>query len=304
MKITTLVGLGAVAIASAASLSPATATDLYGTRGSIKDAPIVDMPVRAAAGPCYFRADLGYSLGRDPKGSWPVSNITRTFDASGNQVDYTDSYVGDSITNTSMENSWFGGVGIGCGMGSRGLRGELMYNVHGHRKLDGVPHNFSVTNIYLTPPAAPTPDVPVVDDPVHSSLKSHTLMLNAYYDLGNWRGVVPYVGAGVGVAYNQLSETYFTQNVYLTNRIEGDSKLSLAWSLMAGIGWQISDSAILDFGYRYMDFGKAQSGRMDSAGFLNPIVRYDDLTAHEFKIGLRYHFGASGSDCCAAMPMK
>ena len=37
---------------------------------------------------------------------------------------------------------------------------------------------------------------------------------------------------------------------------------------------------------------------------LNPIVRYDDITAHEFKVGLRYHFGTSGGDCCAAIPMK
>jgi opacity protein-like surface antigen len=301
MKIATLVGLGAVAIASAASVSPVTAADLYGTRGSIKDAPIVDMPARAAAGPCYFRADLGYSLGRDPSGTWPVSNITR--DWAGTTTSYTDTtaYIGENITNLSMENSWFGGVGIGCGMGSRGLRGELMYNVHGQRKLDGMPNNFTVTNINYGAPTTPTT---ATDDPIHSSLKSHTLMLNAYYDLGNWRGVVPYVGAGVGLAYNQLSETYFTQNAFLTNRIEGDSKLSLAWSLMAGIGWQISDRAILDFGYRYMDFGKAQSGRMDSAGYLNPIVRYDDLSAHEFKVGLRYHFGASAGDCCAAVPMK
>jgi hypothetical protein len=28
----------------------------------------------------------------------------------------------------------------------------------------------------------------------------------------------------------------------------------------------------------------------------------DDLTAHEFKVGLRYHFG--GSDCCQHAPMK
>jgi opacity protein-like surface antigen len=179
-----------------------------------------------------------------------------------------------------------------------------MFNVYSHRKIDGMPQNFSVTNNYPAPPPAPEPNVPVVDDPVHSSLKSHTLMFNAYYDLGNWRGIVPYVGAGVGLAYNQLSETYFTQNVFLTNRIEGDSRLALAWSLMAGIGWQISDRAILDLGYRYMDLGKAQSGRLDSAGYANPIVRYDDLTAYEFKVGLRYHFGASGGDCCAAVPMK
>lgn len=302
MKLSTLAGLGTAAIVFAASITTASAADLngYGHRGSIKDAPMMDAPVRAAAGPCYFRGDLGYSLGRDPKGQWPVSNITRTWDSAA--TSYTDSYtyVGDDITSLSMDNAWFGGIG----MGSRGLRGEVMFNVYSQRKIDGVPNNFSVTNVYPLPPTNPEPNHPVVDDPIHSRLKSHTLMFNGYYDLGNWRGVVPYVGAGVGLSYNQLSDTYFTQNVYLTNSIEGASKLSLAWSLMAGIGWQISDRAILDLGYRYMDFGKAQSGRLDSAGYLNPIVRYDDITAHEFKVGLRYHFGTSGGDSCAAIPMK
>jgi opacity protein-like surface antigen len=75
---------------------------------------------------------------------------------------------------------------------------------------------------------------------------------------------------------------------------------------MAGIGWQVTDRAVLDLGYRYMNYGKANSGVIDSAGFVNPMVRIDDLSAHEVRVGLRYHFGSSNA-CCDApayQPMK
>ncbi len=75
-------------------------------------------------------------------------------------------------------------------------------------------------------------------------------------------------------------------------------------NFMAGIGWQVTDRAVLDIGYRYMDYGKAQSGKVDSAGFVNPVVRIDDMTAHEFKVGLRYHFGGGCCDAPASAPMK
>jgi opacity protein-like surface antigen len=71
---------------------------------------------------------------------------------------------------------------------------------------------------------------------------------------------------------------------------------------MAGVGYQISDKAILDVGYRYIDMGKISSQRSDTAGFVNPAVKIDDIAAHEVKIGLRYHFG--GADCCAAAPQS
>jgi opacity protein-like surface antigen len=148
--------------------------------------------------------------------------------------------------------------------------------------------------------------VPVepVEDPLHTSLRTYTLMFNAYHDLGKWGNVTPYVGAGVGIAYNIISDVYFTGNPALRNSINGDRDISLAWSLMAGIGYQVSHNAILDVGYRYIDFGKATSERHDSGGFINPRVKFDDLSAHEIKVGLRYHFG---SDCCSApayAPMK
>jgi opacity protein-like surface antigen len=286
---TTLIGLASATLAVAASLTPVSAADLNGPRGgSIKDdgyAAPRSAP-RGPSGPCYFRTDVGYSWSRNPDVSWPVSNGV----TSGGVTTYT--YAGDDVTNTKMDNTWFGDVGLGCGMGSYGIRGEVTLGYHGNRKIEGEPLTY-------TAPANPV----AIADPLHTSLKSYTMMFNGYKDLGNFNGVVPYLGAGVGVAYNKTSDTYFTGNTSLVNRIEGDSKASLAWSLMAGIGWQVSDRTILDLGYRYMDFGKAQSGRVDNAGFINPAVHIDHIAAHEMKIGLRYHFGASGNDV-AYQPMK
>ncbi len=312
---------GLTALAVAASASAVSAADLGGSRGSIKDGAYEPAPMahvaRGPAGNCYFRGDVGYSVSRDPSVKWAVTNFDRTYyadaasqaaggasNATGPTAFYTDSnynYTGDSVVGTGMENAWFGGIGMGCGSGSRGIRGEVMLNHIGHRKIDGIPGNFTINEI--TTAVAPT-STPVTD-PLHTSVSSTTLMFNGYYDFGKFGPITPYVGAGVGVAYNRMSEVYFTQNDFLLNRIQGDSRLSLAWSVMAGVGYQVTDRAVLDFGYRFMNYGKAQSGHIDNTGYAyNPRVFVNDMSAHEFKVGLRYHFG--GNDCCAASshPMK
>jgi len=267
MNITLKIGLVTGALALVAGLaSPTQAADLG---GSMKDRPVYHAPV--SVGPCYFRSDVAYAWSRTPDVKWSITDPA------------TGDFVTDKVTGVDMDNGWAGEVGIGCGSGSRGLRAELMLGYRGDRYIVGKPGPWNA----------------VPDDPLHTSIKSYTAMLNAYYDLGKFANVVPYVGAGVGAAYNMVDEVYFTGNPALVNRIEGKNDLSLAWSLMAGLGWQISDRTILDIGYRYIDLGKASSGRVDNAGFVNPPVRIDDLGAHEIKIGLRWHFG--GGSCCDGM---
>ena len=285
MKVINIAGLFAAALAVAASGSPVSAADLNNpNRGSIKDEGYAEAPVmRTPAGPCYVRGDVGYSWSKVGSATWPVTNST--IDNSTTPATTTYQYAGDTVTDTSLSNSAFGGVGLGCGSGSRGIRGEVMLNQTGSRNFTGTPLDYSVT-IVGTPP---TP----VTDPVHTSVKSTTLMFNGYKDLGSYGGMTPYLGAGVGVAYNKMSDVYFTGNPALLNQIEGGSRVSLAWALMAGVGFQLNERAILDVGYRYMDYGKAQSGRVDNSGAINPPLRINDIAGHEFKVGLRYHFGAS-----------
>lgn len=297
-------GLASAAVAFAAALAtPAMAADLGGSlKDSYRPLPRVShAPV--AAGPCYFRADVGASVSRDPDAEWPVYNEEFTGDWNNNnvidadEVDYV--FEGSKIQEVSMDNTWLVEVGAGCGSGSRGLRADVTFGFRGERDMWGVPPIYTGTRIG-DPVGTPDPDV---DDPIHTSVKSYTLMFNAYYDFGKHWGVVPYVGAGVGAAYHMVDEVYFTENPYLTNRIEGNKELSFAWSVMAGFGYQVSDRAILDFGYRYIDMGSASSGRVDNAGFVNPKLELDDIAAHEFKVGLRYHFGSSSS-CCDYAALK
>jgi opacity protein-like surface antigen len=319
MKLVSLAGVASAALASFAALAPApaTAADLGGYRGgSVKDG-YAPLPVisQGSAGPCYFRGDVGYSWSNEPSITWPVHSqdtiIDNTgVDANGNPTSVTttkSTFITDKVTNASMENTWLAEGGIGCGWGgSRGVRLEAMLGFRGNRKIDGEPGNYTNTTTILNPVPQPQPaPVPYVNDPMHTNLKTYTLMLNAYKDLGNWGGFTPYVGAGIGAAYHQLDDVYFTGNTALTNRIHGNNDLALAWSLMAGVGVQLSDRAVLDVGYRYIDMGKISSQRSDTGGYVNPAVHFDDLTAHEVKVGIRYSFGG-GNDCCEAghQPLK
>jgi opacity protein-like surface antigen len=278
-------------VLAAAAAMPVSAADLGGPRGgSIKDGYVAPMPMSAPAGPCYFRGDVGYSWSQAPTVKWPVHNLDNT------TVPATTTFVTDEVSNVSLDNTWLAEASVGCSFGgSRGWRIEGVLGYHGKRDLIGEPGYFEVTN-----------PGPVVDpyggsaDPMHSSIKTYTAMINAYRDLGNFGGFVPYVGAGVGIAYNMMDGVYFTGNPNLTNTIHGKNDISLAWALMAGVGYQLSERTIIDVGYRYLNMGSASSERHDNAGFVNPRVTVDDIAAPEVKVGLRYHFG--GSDCCA-MPV-
>ncbi len=318
MKTKLMAGIALAALTTAASLAgTASAADLGSAPmagGSMKDGYVQPLPeVSRGAGPCYVRADVGYSWAKDPDIKWPVSTDTVYVDGYGNETRRDSVFLTDEVTNASRENGAFGEVGAGCTLwgntnSGRALRGEVMFGFRGDRKVDGEPGfytiNYVVDPVHPTPGTVIPPNPPVIEDPLHTSVKSHTLMVNLYKDLGKYGRMTPYVGAGVGVAMHKVDETYFTGNYYLPNRIEGDESYSFAWSLMAGVGYQLTDRATLDFGYRYIDMGDAESGRVDNAGFVNPKVDIDDLAAHELKIGLRFALGESS--CCAQeyAPMK
>lgn len=252
-RIAALIGAGlllAPGAASAADLPPiASMKDTFGP-----GAP-------ASAGPCYLRADTGYSWAGDGGMTWAGPVVT------------------DSVTNVSIGDTWLVEGGLGCGSGSRGLRGELVLGYHGDRDVDGRPALGAVTALA-------------------TSVDSLALMVNGYYDLGNFRGFVPYLGAGLGIAWNSTDDVVLTP---AGSRLAGDTDSAFAWALMAGVGYQVSERAILDLGYRYIDLGEATSSA--GVGVAAP-VRVHDLAAHEIKVGLRYHFGGGSHSPYPPQPLK
>lgn len=103
------------------------------------------------------------------------------------------------------------------------------------------------------------------DNPIvaNERLWSSATFANGYIDIGTWWGVTPYVGAGIGAAYNNLA---------------GFGRWNFAWAGMAGAAYHLSPNLSIDLGYRYADLGDVTA--TDGSRL--------DFTVHEFRVGFRY----------------
>lgn len=257
--------IATVAATCMVTISGASAGGLLdrGMRGSTKDAPAVHY--RGSASRCYVRGDVGYSVAGDPSAGMDSPNYGVV--GSGNE---------------DMDGAWVGEIGAGCGSGSRGFRADFTLGYRGES---------DVTGAKL--------DIPGVHFPgtFTTQVSTLTAMANLYYDMGKFRNIVPYVGVGLGVAHHYMDDVSFALNAGSpVNNLQGGEQTNFAWSLMAGAAYQISERAILDVGYRYIDMGdvKSKRGNMCTTcvtGGSQDRLSVDDITAHEFKIGLRIHFG-------------
>lgn len=138
-------------------------------------------------------------------------------------------------------------------------------------------------------------------DTYSASKHEWTGMLNAYLDLGTWRGVTPYIGAGIGVSRNTISNFQDSGLSIDSNGVSypsvgygsARSKWDLAWALQAGIGYAVTDQLTLDMSYRYIDLGDAETGVLrDASGTGFGRMKFKDLSSNDFRIGLRYALDA------------
>lgn len=146
-----------------------------------------------------------------------------------------------------------------------------------------------------------------------------TVLANAYVDFGNWSGLTPYVGAGIGVSYggtgidgytspavsSTLPSATYTNFSYKTS---APNRFSLAAAGMAGASYTIGSGLMVDLGYRFLwvdnstsgsttfksvtvtnpDAGGAGGGTVTTTGQGTGKLRTEDLGFHQFRVGLRY----------------
>ena len=113
---------------------------------------------------------------------------------------------------------------------------------------------------------------------------STTVLANGYLDLGTWYGVTPYVGAGVGAAFNRFKEYQIQAGALPVVELDDQLKTNLAWAFMGGVAVDMGGGFQVDAGYRYVNLGEARS-KPDAAG---TITRTKELEAHEVRLGFRY----------------
>jgi opacity protein-like surface antigen len=246
----------------------ASAADL----GGLKDEPVMETVATGPSG-WYARIDGGYSWYNRP----------------GIEFD-----PGFTAHGTTLDGSWTIGGGIGRYFG-RGFRGDItvdyLFDANVNSEFcgcDGTGHDAKF------------------------DFSSTVVLANLYYDFNRGGRFVPYIGGGVGFAHNETSSGSVIDDCgCVEGSIAKGSSNSFAAAGMAGISWKIrggepryvgglkdepvavssGNALYLDFGYRFLYLGDVKTGDItwsNDAPTLDPKVK--DVTAHQFRVGLRYDF--------------
>ncbi|CDX46885.1 conserved exported hypothetical protein [Mesorhizobium plurifarium] len=124
------------------------------------------------------------------------------------------------------------------------------------------------------------------------SLKNYafTGLLNGYVDLGTYVGITPYVGAGVGFvrSKSKLSAFYSTDNGDDTDDFvlkNNKTQYAFAYTLNAGLAYQVSKNVLVDLGYQYFSAPDAEYVTAES---LTSYPTHKGISNHQIKLGLRY----------------
>jgi opacity protein-like surface antigen len=139
-------------------------------------------------------------------------------------------------------------------------------------------------------------------------------MLNGYANLGTWYGLSPFVGTGIGWAHNTLygmtdqglATIAHYASVPAGGYFSNGSTSNLAWALMAGLDFNVTENLKLEIGYRYLNMGKIGSGAsncLNGAGIGGPfsssncggthntIASSNTLASNDFRIGMIWMIG-------------
>ena len=189
------------------------------------------------------------------------------------------------MSGTGIENTWEFGGGMGWYI-SPNFRADLTVDHHRNAKAHGT------VNVPLSAIADPLQADHAGDWYSEFNVQSTTLLANFYYDFGSRHDFNPYVGVGLGWAFNNTNAGKITNPCGCLSAIDGADETNFAWALMAGVSKDLGHGFNMDLGYRYLNMGGAHTGNIidDATGAeipdTDPIV--DDLTAHELRVGLRY----------------
>jgi opacity protein-like surface antigen len=138
---------------------------------------------------------------------------------------------------------------------------------------------------------------------------SALILANVYADLGNYYGLTPYVGVGVGAAYKNLSSVFeqaswtypagtvvppgtVTENY---GHLPGSNSWSFAYALHAGASYDLAPNLKLDVGYSFKDLGKLNGGGVPACaggGCSDEVVNLKRLQMHDIHVGARWMFDA------------
>ena len=254
----------AAAAAILAMTTPAAAADLFAPAPAFAY-PASEAPTAVEVGTnWYVRGDLGASFSDAPKITLPLLSASpATF--------------GATTTWSSNQSSTVGFAG-GLGFGYRAnnyvrLDATWTYwaGVNRTRTFDaGCPLPANNPYQWGNAPGTYVWDTSTgCTDSVSLRQHNNTFLGNVYADLGTYYQFTPYVGAGAGANMHTMTGagTFIDpgNSVPYWSRTINTTTWRFAWSLTAGLSFQLTPSFALDVGYHYINGG-------DSSLLINPMT--------------------------------
>jgi len=130
------------------------------------------------------------------------------------------------------------------------------------------------------------------------------LMANAYADLGTFVGFTPYVGAGAGAVRVKYDNIDMAHDCTVNGNscagsfydgaasYDGATSWRFAYSLMAGVSYDISRNLKVDLGYRFLDVDGGDAyhyaGDVAASGQLGLSAEDDGFQRHSVQAAIRY----------------
>ena len=206
------------------------------------------------------------------------------------------------MNDTEGKSTWTGGVGVGYDFGW--IRTDATLNYTYPSKVTGT-RSGSGKSGYMCELEG------TCRSEEQGKVSAWTLMANGYVDIGKFYGLTPYVGAGIGAAHvnwdkwssketcrGQMDGCTPDYPDFLNGETsakrsweqKGREDWALAWALMAGASYKLTENLDLDLGYRYLKIedGDAVQKFRNGDGKEIGKIDYKDLINHEFHAGLRY----------------
>jgi opacity protein-like surface antigen len=211
----------------------------------------------------YLRGDLGWSFVGTP-----------SFSESG-AVYGTPPGVALSSSRLNSDDVFFGGIGGGAYLSNR-FRADFTLDFLGEQDVDRV-------SSYVD-----GADTGTVRDRLR--LRGTVGLANIYWDLLPRGHFTPYVGAGIGFVYNDISRTYSATETPSGTVVTGsshDTSFGLAGALMAGVSISTDHRYAWDFSYRalYVDGGSIATTLSGTGG--SSSVDIGGHWDHQLRVGLR-----------------
>lgn len=121
--------------------------------------------------------------------------------------------------------------------------------------------------------------------PANAAVGSHSAwsgLVSGYVDLATVVGITPYVGAGAGVVYSRSEVAASLAGPPASSATFNDRSYDLAYALMAGASYKMSDNVSVDLGYQFLHAPEAQ--------YMDPrtLAVSEGSKQHQLKLGLRY----------------